>query len=88
MLKNLGKRIGYFVGGLVLTAVGVGLCWLYFTSDAVWPKGSGAVLLVPLFGIGMIVAAFGKLEPKPPAQPTEPPPGPPAPPELPPSAQR
>ena len=91
MLKNLGKRLGYLVGGIVVTAGGVGLCWLYFTSDAVWPKGSGAVLLVPLFGIGMVVAAFGtlddgkrnggKLEDKHPGGPAVPPPLPPLPPK-------
>lgn len=62
MLRNLGKRIGLFLGGLVLLAIGIPLVMAFFDIDAYVPKLGGYVFLVPLFGFAMVCMAFGKLD--------------------------
>jgi hypothetical protein len=61
-LKNLGKRLGYFIFGLVMTAVGILLIILEFSGGpdqwyrhtSYYPFGALAL------GIGGILVAFDK----------------------------
>lgn len=62
MLRNLGTRIGLFLGGIALLAIGIPLVMAFFGLDAYVPKLGGYVFLVPLFGFAMVCMAFGKLE--------------------------
>ncbi len=67
MLRNLGKRVVLFCSGLLVLALGVVLVIGFFQIEATIPKLGGYVFLVPLFGIGLLWAAFSKTEPSVPA---------------------
>ena len=61
-MRNFGKRVGLFLGGVALLAIGIPLVMAYLDMDAWVPKLGGYVFLVPLFGLAMTCMAFGKLE--------------------------